>query len=33
VLLVVQVLGVYKPWGMTRYGARKQHVRPTESTP
>jgi hypothetical protein len=27
VVLVVQVLGVYKPRGMTRYGWRKQHER------
>jgi len=26
VLLMVQVLGVYKPWGMTLYGRRKQHA-------
>jgi hypothetical protein len=29
VLLVVQVLGVYKPWGMTQYGSRRQHGPPT----
>jgi hypothetical protein len=28
VLLVVQVLGVHKPRGMTRYGWRKQHSQP-----
>lgn len=36
-LLVIQVLNVYKPSGLTRYGWRKQHerrgtVRPTDST-
>ena len=31
VLLVVQVLGIYKPWGMTPYGSRKQQVRTAES--
>jgi hypothetical protein len=33
ILLAVQVLGVYKPRGMTRYGWRKKHERPTESQP
>ncbi|MDQ3533578.1 MAG: DUF2269 domain-containing protein [Actinomycetota bacterium] len=33
VLLVIQVLNVYKPRGMTRYGWRKQHERRTESQP
>jgi ABC-type anion transport system duplicated permease subunit len=33
VLLVVQVLGVYKPWGRTRYGRGKRHEQPTESQP
>jgi len=39
VLLATTTLAVYKPWGMTRYGRRKQHedVRPdresTASTP
>jgi hypothetical protein len=32
VLLVVQVLGVYKPWGRTRYG-RKRHEQLTKSQP
>jgi hypothetical protein len=27
VLLVVTILSVYKPWGLTRYGRRKQHER------
>jgi hypothetical protein len=31
VLLVVQVLGLYKPRGMTRYGWRKQHEQPAKS--
>ena len=31
VLLVVQVLNVYKPRGMTRYGQRKQTMRKAES--
>jgi hypothetical protein len=26
-LLVATTLGVYKPWGLTRYGQRKQHER------
>ncbi len=26
-LLVVTTLGVYKPWGLTRYGQRKQQER------
>ena len=26
-LLVVTTLGVYKPWGLTRYGRRKQQKR------
>ena len=26
-LLVVTTLGVYKPWGLTRYGRRKRHER------
>jgi uncharacterized membrane protein YjgN (DUF898 family) len=26
-LLVVTTLGVYKPWGLTRYGRRKQQER------
>jgi len=26
-LLVITTLGVYKPWGLTRYGQRKQQVR------
>jgi len=26
-LLVVMTLGVYKPWGLTRYGRRKQQER------
>jgi hypothetical protein len=33
VLLVPAVLSVYKPWGMTRYGARKQHERRAPSQP
>ena len=33
VLLVVQVLGVYKPLGMTRYGRRRQYEQRTESPP
>jgi hypothetical protein len=33
VLFVVQVLGVYKPQGMTRYGWRKQHERRPVSQP
>ncbi|MBI4081315.1 MAG: DUF2269 domain-containing protein [Candidatus Lambdaproteobacteria bacterium] len=33
VLLVATVLGVYKPRGMTPYGWRKQHERPTGSRP
>jgi hypothetical protein len=28
VLLAVQVLGVYKPWGMTRYGSQRPHGTP-----
>jgi hypothetical protein len=31
VLLVIQVLNVYKPRGMTRYGWRKQYEQPTVS--
>ena len=31
VLLVVQVLGLYKPWGTTPYGSRKQQVGIAES--
>jgi hypothetical protein len=31
VLLVVQVLGVYKPRGMTQYGQRRQRAQPSES--
>ena len=27
ILLVVTTLSVYKPWGLTRYGRRKQHER------
>jgi len=27
VLLVITILSVYKPWGLTRYGQRKQQVR------
>lgn len=30
VLLVIHVLNVYKPAGMTRYGWRKQHERPAD---
>lgn len=33
VLLVVQVLNMYKPRGMTRYGLRKQHQQRTVSQP
>ena len=33
VLLVIQVLNVYKPRGMTPYGWRKQHERRTVSQP
>jgi hypothetical protein len=33
VLLVVTVLNVYKPQGMTPYGWRKQHEQRTESLP
>ena len=33
VLLVVQVLNVYKPRGVTRYGQRKQGARGAEVTP
>lgn len=33
VLLVIMVLNVYKPRGMTRYGWRKQHQQPTVSQP
>lgn len=33
VLLVIQVLNVYKPRGMTRYGWRKQYPRQTGSQP
>jgi hypothetical protein len=29
-LLVIQVLNVYKPPGMTRYGQRKQHQQRTQ---
>ena len=38
-LLVVTTLGVYKPWGLTRYGKRKQqerrkvHQQPDDETP
>jgi hypothetical protein len=32
-LLVVQVLGVYKPGGMTQYGWRKQNAGRTQSQP
>jgi hypothetical protein len=31
VLLVVQVLGVYKPWGMTRYGRSQNRDQPLDS--
>jgi hypothetical protein len=31
VLLVITVLSVYKPWGLTRYGQRKQQERRLES--
>ncbi len=33
VLLVIQVLNVYKPRGMTRYGLRKQHEQRTALEP
>lgn len=33
VLLIVQVLGVYKPRGLTRYGWRKQRAQRTPSQP
>ncbi len=33
VLLVIQMLNVYKPRGMTRYGRRKQHEQRTVSQP
>jgi hypothetical protein len=33
VLLVILVLNVYKPRGMTRYGWRKQHEQRTVSQP
>jgi hypothetical protein len=33
VLLVIQVLNVYKPPGMTPYGHRKQHEQRTEARP
>jgi hypothetical protein len=33
VLLVILVLNVYKPRGMTRYGWRKQHEQRTASQP
>jgi hypothetical protein len=33
VLLVIEVLNVYKPRGMTRYGWRKQHEQRTLSQP
>ncbi len=33
VLLVTTTLSVYKPWGMTWYGTRKQHERRKESHP
>ena len=33
ILLVIQVLNVFKPAGMTRYGWRKQHEQPTGSQP
>jgi hypothetical protein len=33
VLLVIQVLNVYKPRGLTRYGWRKQHEQRTVRQP
>lgn len=33
VLLLITILNVYKPRGMTRYGWRKQHARSGESQP
>ena len=33
VLLVAVTLSVYKPWGMTRYGRRKQHEKRMVSQP
>jgi len=32
-LLVAVTLSVYKPWGMTRYGRRKQHEQRMVSQP
>lgn len=33
VLFVITILSIYKPWGMTPYGRRKQHEQPKVSEP